>query len=83
MRNSKNYVFLAHVRKDLNSPHRNTEKACANLMNQSAHIQKAFECFTSQQLIENKIRLKASIDSARRLAFQGCTFRGHDETKTS
>ncbi|KAK4478831.1 hypothetical protein RD792_014332 [Penstemon davidsonii] len=31
-------------------------------------------------ILENRLRLKTSIDAIRWLTFQGCAFRGHDET---
>ena len=34
---------------------------------------------TSQAIVNNRLRLKTSIDCIRYLTFQGCTFRGHDE----
>ncbi|KAG8657454.1 hypothetical protein MANES_03G069164v8, partial [Manihot esculenta] len=46
-------------------------------------IGKKFEHFTSQQVLENRLQLKASIDAIRWLAFQDCAFRGHDESKAS
>ena len=42
-----------------------------------------FESFTSQEVVENRFRLKTSIEAIRWLAFQGCSFRGCDESKTS
>ncbi|XP_050238057.1 uncharacterized protein LOC126687539 [Mercurialis annua] len=79
----KNCALLAHVGKDITSPYRNAEKACANLMNQALHITHSFQKFSSQEIIENRLRLKASIEATLWLAFQGCPFRGHDESKTS
>lgn len=38
VRNGKNCAFLTHVGKDLNSSHRNAERACSDLMNQEIHI---------------------------------------------
>ena len=83
VRDGKNCAFLAHIGKDLTSPHRNAERACADLMNQPSHIARRFEKFTSQEVVENRLRLKASIEAIRWLAFQGCSFRGRDESKTS
>ncbi|XP_060972539.1 uncharacterized protein LOC133038413 [Cannabis sativa] len=79
----RNCSFLAHIGKDLTSPHRNAEKACADLMNQSTHVARKFANFTSKEIVENRLRLKLSIESIRWLAFQGCSFRGRDESKTS
>ncbi|KAL4346995.1 hypothetical protein GQ457_17G015670 [Hibiscus cannabinus] len=46
-------------------------------------FRKKIEQFSSQQVVENKVRLKASIDVVKWLAFQGCAFRGDDESKMS
>ncbi|XP_042414073.1 uncharacterized protein LOC122002799 [Zingiber officinale] len=80
VRDGKNCAFLAHIGKDLTSPHRNAEKACEDLMNQQIHIVQSFEKFTSQEVAENRLRFKASIEVTRWLVFQGCSFRGHDES---
>ncbi|XP_019175880.1 PREDICTED: zinc finger MYM-type protein 1-like [Ipomoea nil] len=83
VRDGKNCSFLAHIGKDLTSPHRNAEKACADLMNQQSHIAQHIEKFTSQEIAENRLRLKTSIEATRWIAFQGYSFRGHDESITS
>jgi hypothetical protein len=49
-------------------------------MNQSQHIQNVFEKFTSEQIANNRLQLKASIDVVRLLVFQGVAFRGRDES---
>ncbi|XP_060968719.1 uncharacterized protein LOC133036221 [Cannabis sativa] len=79
----KNCAFLAHIGDDINSPHRNAEKAVADLMNQPTHIGRRFANFTSQEIADNRLRLKTSIEGIRWLAFQACPFRGHNESKTS
>lgn len=38
---------------------------------------------TSQQILSNRLRLKASVDFVRWLTFQVCAFRGHDENVRS
>ncbi|XP_073121559.1 uncharacterized protein [Henckelia pumila] len=65
VRDGKNCAFLAHIGKDLTSPHRNAEKACEDLMNQQIHVVQIFEKFTSQEFAENTLRLKASIETTR------------------
>ncbi|XP_028052794.1 zinc finger MYM-type protein 1-like [Camellia sinensis] len=52
-------------------------------MNQFQHIQKVLDNFTSEQIVDNRLRLKVSIDTIRLLAFQGCAFRGRDERLNS
>ena len=69
--------------KDLNSTHRIAHKACLDLMNQSQHIDRVVSNFTSEQIANNRVRLKASIDVVRHLALQAIAFRGRDESSTS
>ncbi|KAL6543005.1 hypothetical protein OROHE_010525 [Orobanche hederae] len=83
VRDGKKCAFLAHVGKDIDSFHCNAERSCDDLMNQSIHIAQRLEKYTSQQIIDNRLRLKVSVDVAKWLAFQGCAFRGRDETKDS
>jgi hypothetical protein len=58
-------------------------KCCEDLMNQSRYIDKLVEKQTSQETENNRLRLKASVDSVQWLAFQTCAFRGHDERPDS
>ena len=39
--------------------------------------------FTSEQIANNRVRLKASIDVVQHLALQAIAFRGRDESSTS
>jgi hypothetical protein len=52
-------------------------------MNYSWHIDKLVEKKSSQKMKKNRLWLKTSIDSVQWLAFQACTFRGHDESLNS
>ncbi|XP_052203041.1 uncharacterized protein LOC127808506 [Diospyros lotus] len=78
--NGKDCAFLSHMGDDPCSQHTSAVKSCADLMNQSCHIDKVMHAQSSQQIEKNRLRVKTSIDVARWLAFQGCAFRGHDET---
>jgi cyanate lyase len=42
-----------------------------------------FEKLTSEQIANNRLQLKASIDVVRVLAFQGIAFKGQDESVSS
>jgi hypothetical protein len=53
------------------------------LKNQSQHIQNVFEKLTSEQITNNQLQLKDSVDIVRVLAFQGVAFRGRDESMGS
>ena len=52
-------------------------------MNQSQHIDRVVGNFTSEQIANNWLWLKASINVVRHLAFQAISFRGQDESSTS
>ena len=52
-------------------------------MKQSQHIDKVMDRQSFEQIMNNRLRLKASIDSVRWLTSQGCAFRGHDERPNS
>jgi hypothetical protein len=69
VRNGKDCVFLNHIGKYHNSFHIITEKSYDGLKNQSQHIQNVLEKFTSEQIVKNRLQLKASIDVIRVLAF--------------
>ena len=58
-------------------------RCCVDLMKQSGHIDKVMHAQSSQQILDNRLRVKTSIDAVRWLAFQACAFRGHDETPDS
>ncbi|XP_062147873.1 uncharacterized protein LOC133856850 [Alnus glutinosa] len=83
VREGKNCAFLNHIGKYPNSFHRIAERSYEDLKNQSQHIQNVFENFTSEQIANNRLQLKASIDVVRVLAFQGVAFRGRDESVDS
>jgi hypothetical protein len=59
------------------------ERSYEDLKNQSQHIQNVFENFTSEQIANNRLQLKASIEVVRMLAFQGIAFRGRHESMNS
>ena len=73
-----NCSFLNHMGKEPNSFHKASEQVMTDLMNQSQHIQNVLENFNSDQIASNRLRLKASIDVVKVLAFQGLAFRGRD-----
>ncbi|KAG9444939.1 hypothetical protein H6P81_016279 [Aristolochia fimbriata] len=81
----KNCAFLGHMGKDHNSQHNKAENACLdlNLMNQAYHIQNIFKKQATQEVLNNQLRLKTSVDVIRWLTFQACPFRGHDESSSS
>ncbi|GAV74625.1 LOW QUALITY PROTEIN: DUF4371 domain-containing protein, partial [Cephalotus follicularis] len=66
------------VGKSPSSPHNVAIKCCEDLKNQSRHIDTIIDKQTVQEIVNNRLRLKTSVDAIR-LAFQACSFRGHDE----
>jgi len=79
----KKCAFLTHIGEDPCSPHNNAVKSCEDLKQQSQHIDKLLNAQSTEQIQNNRLRVKTSIDVVRWLAFQGCAFRGHDETPDS
>ncbi|XP_012448837.1 uncharacterized protein LOC105772033 [Gossypium raimondii] len=71
------------MEKDLNSLHNNAQRAYVDLMNYAQHIEVSLHRQTTQQILANRLRLKTSIDVVRWLSFQGCAFKGHDESSRS
>ncbi|TYG65428.1 hypothetical protein ES288_D06G184600v1 [Gossypium darwinii] len=68
---------------NLNSLHNNAQRAYVDLMNQAQHIEVSLHRQTTQQILANRLRLKTSIDVVRWFSFQGCAFKGHDESSRS
>ncbi|XP_059446513.1 uncharacterized protein LOC132178069 [Corylus avellana] len=75
--------FLVHMGNGPCSPYNNAVKCCGNLKNQSQHIDKVIDKQTSEEKLNNRLRLKTSIESNLYLAYQGCPYRGHDEGPNS
>ena len=71
------------MRKYPNSAHRFATRCLENLKNQLCHIEKVIKRQTTQEILNNRLRIKALIDIGRWLTFQACAFRGHDERPES
>ena len=65
--------------KCLNSAHKCATRCLKNLKNQSCHIENIVKTQTTQEILNNRLCIKASIDIVCWLTFQACAFRGHDE----
>ncbi|KAM3271718.1 hypothetical protein ACQJBY_042113 [Aegilops geniculata] len=63
-----------------NSAHNYAAKCYDNLKNQQCHIEQLMERQTTTDIRANRLRLRATIDTLRWLAFQACPFQGHDES---
>lgn len=81
--NRQDCAFLSFVGKDFSQPHNSTIKSWEDMMYQSWHIDKLMHRQTTQQVLTNRLHLKALIDVIRWLTFQAYTFRDHDESVTS
>jgi hypothetical protein len=69
--------------KDPNSPHKIAMRCCDDLKNNSRHVGKLIEKQSLQEMENNRLRLKTTIDSVRWLALQACAFKGYDESSNS
>ncbi|XP_071704499.1 uncharacterized protein [Rutidosis leptorrhynchoides] len=76
----KRCAFLKHIR---SSHHKDAIVYSENLLNQAAHIDSIIEKRSKEKVLQNRLRLKATVDIVRWLTFQACAFRGHDETRNS
>ncbi|KAK3198656.1 hypothetical protein Dsin_022071 [Dipteronia sinensis] len=65
------------------TPHKIIERASTDSMNQSRHIEIVVQKYNSQEIANNRLRVKALIEVVRCLAFQGYAFRAHDESSSS
>ncbi|KAK2659378.1 hypothetical protein Ddye_005911 [Dipteronia dyeriana] len=54
-----------------------------NLKDSSRHIDKVMNTLSVQETLQNRLRLKTSLEAVKWLAMQGCAFRGHDESINS
>ena len=57
----KNCYFQDHIGKHPNSAHKVAEQMCNDLMNQWQHLQRVVNHFTTEQIVNNQLQLKASI----------------------
>jgi len=83
VRNGKRCSFLKHIGKDPCSPHNNAMKDCQDFLNQDVHLKNVIEVQSLSQILNNRLCLKASIDTVRWLTLQACAFRGHYEGSES
>ncbi|KAL8155663.1 hypothetical protein AgCh_000894 [Apium graveolens] len=83
--NGKDCAFRCHVGKGdgSNSAHNFAAKCYYNLKNQPCHLEKIVEKQSAEEIKQNRMRLKTSIDAIKWLTFQVCAFRGHDESCNS
>ncbi|KAL7129313.1 hypothetical protein ABFS83_13G058100 [Erythranthe nasuta] len=66
-----------------NSAHNEVWRKCADLMNQSQHIEAVFHKQSDQEKTRYKMHVNTSIEVARYLSTQGLEFCGHNESESS
>lgn len=78
--NGKECAFFQHIS---STQHRNAVAFRENLLNRKQHIEEKILKYNDEEIIKNRLRLKASIDVIRWLTYQACALRGHDESSSS
>ncbi|KAI3715955.1 hypothetical protein L6452_22949 [Arctium lappa] len=79
----KDCAFVIHEGKTPTSAHNFSVRCYEDLKNQLCHIENVIEKQTTQQVMNNRLRLKTSIEAIKWLTFQACALRGHDERPNS
>ncbi|AQK45686.1 General transcription factor 2-related zinc finger protein [Zea mays] len=78
----KECAFLKHMGNS-GSAHNYSVGCFNNLKNSMTHIDKVMVKENEKLVAEARLRLTTTINSIRWLTFQGCPFRGHDESQNS
>ncbi|XP_059669342.1 uncharacterized protein LOC132314501 [Cornus florida] len=65
------------------SPHTKCAMLYGNFKKSAQHIDKMLNAQSKEEVLNNRMRLKATIEIVRLLALQGIGFRGHDESSSS
>ena len=79
----KDCAFIVHEGKTTASAHNFSVRCYEDLKNQLCHIENVIEKQTTKQVMDNRLRLRVSIEAIKWLTFQACALRGHDERPTS
>ena len=82
MNDGANCAFLIHIGLP-SSSHSRCVTSLDSLKRSSQHIDKLINAQSREEIIKNRKRLMGTIDTVLILAFQGLSFRGHDESSTS
>jgi hypothetical protein len=69
--------------KGSNSAHNYSVQCYDNLKNGFCQIARVIQKVSKEEIIKNRLRLKTSIDTAKWLALQACSFRGNKEGPSS
>jgi hypothetical protein len=63
--NGKYCAFLSHIGDDPCSPHNNVVKYCENFRNQSQHIDEVLNAQSTEEILNNRLHMKTSVNVAR------------------
>ncbi|XP_071728960.1 uncharacterized protein [Rutidosis leptorrhynchoides] len=85
------YCFLCYLFEDKQNVHNGGDAFTVKGFNswkkvndgKRSHIDSIIEKQSKEKVLQNRSRLKATVDIVRWLTFQACAFRGHDETRNS
>ncbi|GJX34344.1 zinc finger MYM-type protein 1-like protein [Tanacetum coccineum] len=75
--------FVNHEGKTPASAHNFSVRCYEDLKNKVCHIENVIDKQTEQEIMDNRLRLKVTIDSTKWLTLQTCPLRGGDERPTS
>ncbi|XP_074326913.1 uncharacterized protein LOC141664857 [Apium graveolens] len=75
-------LFFVHIGGD-NSLHKKAVKSLEGLTDITRHIDKVINRQSLEEINNNRLRLRATIEVVRYLNLQACALRGHDESSTS
>ncbi|GJX82222.1 zinc finger MYM-type protein 1-like protein [Tanacetum coccineum] len=79
----KDCPFVSHEGKTPASAHNFSVRCYEDLKNKVCHIENVIDKQTEQEIMDNRLRLKVTIDSTKWLTLQTCPLRGGDERPTS
>ncbi|XP_023761427.2 uncharacterized protein LOC111909889 [Lactuca sativa] len=79
----KDCAFIVHEGKTPASTHNFSVRCYEDLKNQLCHIENLIEKQMTQQVMDNRLCLKVSVEAIKWLTFQACALRGHDERPDS
>ncbi|XP_071701334.1 uncharacterized protein [Rutidosis leptorrhynchoides] len=75
--------FIKHEGKTPASAHNYSVKCYEDLKNQLGSIENVIEKQSTQEIIDNRLRVRTSVEIIKWLTMQACALRGHDERPDS
>nr|GFC37704.1 hypothetical protein [Tanacetum cinerariifolium] len=79
----KDCPFVSHKGKTRASAHNFSVRCYEDLKNKVCHIENVIDKQIEKEIMDNRLRLKVTIDSTKWLTLQTCPLRGGDERPTS